>query len=144
MEGLELAGMVDDPSDFYGRVKVCLVPLLNGAGVSLKTMEPLSYGLPVLATTKGARGLGDRNPPNLHVADTARAFAETTLSLLEGWPNTAVKTSVIRSNGSPEDSINRFVQLCKKFGLGRESHLSEVPVEEARSAVGSIKVLRVE
>jgi hypothetical protein len=135
--------MVDDLSDFYGRVKVCLVPLLNGTGVSLKTMEPLSYGLPVVATTKGARGLGDRNPPNLHVADTAEGFAETTLSLLEDWPYTTGNTPVYRSNGSLGNDLYRFVQLCEEIGIKSARDVSEVMVEETHGA-DSIMALRAE
>jgi glycosyltransferase involved in cell wall biosynthesis len=117
MEGVSLVGVVDDLSKFYSRVKMCLVPLLNGTGVSLKTMEALSYGLPVVATPKGARGLGGQKPPNLHLADTAQAFAETTLSILENWPNASGNAPVNRSNGSLGDSLTRFVQLCNKFDL---------------------------
>lgn len=113
-EGVALGGMVDDLAEFYGRVKVCLVPLLNGTGVSLKTLEALSYGLPVVATTKGARGLGGLKPPNLYVADTAPDFAETALSLLEHWPRGGVNTPVNRPHGSPEDYLSRFIQICKE------------------------------
>ncbi|MGH9839808.1 MAG: glycosyltransferase family 4 protein [Blastocatellia bacterium] len=117
-EGLVVAGEVKDLSEFYGRIKVCVVPLLNGTGVSLKTLEALGYGLPVVATRMGARGLGGQDLPNLHVADTAEAFAETVLSLLEGGADAAVATAANRSNGSSSDCLKRFVQICMVLGVG--------------------------
>jgi glycosyltransferase involved in cell wall biosynthesis len=117
-EGLVLAGMVKDLSEFYGRVKVCIVPLLNGTGVSLKTLEGIRYGLPVVATTMGARGLGGQNLPNLHVADSPETFAETVLSLLNGYPVAASAAAVNRSNGSAsDDQWKRFLRICQEFGV---------------------------
>src|SRR5581483_6725961 len=75
-EGVEVAGPVEELSSFYDRVNVCIVPVLNGTGVSLKTLEALHRGLPVVATSAGARGLVREELPNLCVADTPAAMAE--------------------------------------------------------------------
>jgi len=116
-DGVIVTGEIKNQSEFYGRIKICLVPLRNGTGVSIKTMEALSYGLPVVATRIGARGLGGQELPNLHLADTAEGFAEKTLSLLDRWPNGAGDFSVYRSDGSGGDELKRFVQLCANLGV---------------------------
>jgi glycosyltransferase involved in cell wall biosynthesis len=117
-EGLVLAGMVDDLSEFYSRIKVCVVPLLKGTGVSLKTLEGIRYGLPVVATTMGARGLGEQNLPDLHVADAPETIAERVLSLLDGHPVAASMAAVNRSNGSAsDDQWKRFLRICQEFGV---------------------------
>ncbi len=43
--------------NLYNKAALAIVPLLSGAGMSVKTIEFLSAGLPVLATSIGARGL---------------------------------------------------------------------------------------
>ncbi len=118
-EGLTLAGRVDDLAEFYGRIKVCAVPLLNGTGVSLKTLEGLRYGLPVVATTRGARGLIKEELHDLYVADTPAAFAETVLSLLESYPAAARTAAANRSNGSSGDHWKRFAQICQEVGVNQ-------------------------
>jgi glycosyltransferase involved in cell wall biosynthesis len=116
-DGVEVAGEVRDLSTFYSRIKVCIVPLLNGTGVSLKTLEGLRHGLPVVATSKGARGLARQDLPNLYVMDAAEAMAETVLSLLEGRLR-AVSRPV--ANQSPNEYGKRFIQLCREVGVGAE------------------------
>jgi O-antigen biosynthesis protein len=42
---------------WYRRARVAVVPLLSGAGVKLKTVEALWYGVPAVLTPAGAQGL---------------------------------------------------------------------------------------
>jgi GT2 family glycosyltransferase len=43
--------------EWYRRARVAVVPLLAGAGVKLKTVEALWYGVPAVVTPAGAQGL---------------------------------------------------------------------------------------
>lgn len=56
---VQVLGRVDDLSDVYFRSKVVIVPLFRGAGISIKTLEALGAGKPVVSTPVGARGLRD-------------------------------------------------------------------------------------
>ncbi|HVC92684.1 MAG TPA: glycosyltransferase family 4 protein [Pirellulales bacterium] len=56
---VELLGSVDDLDAVYRRSKVVVVPLLSGTGISIKTLEALGRGKPVVATPVGLRGLSD-------------------------------------------------------------------------------------
>jgi len=56
-ESVHVLGRVDDLDALYRRSKVVIVPIFNGAGISIKTLEGLSRGKPVVATPVGARGL---------------------------------------------------------------------------------------
>jgi glycosyltransferase involved in cell wall biosynthesis len=48
----------DDELDaWYQKARVSVVPLLNGAGVKMKTVEALWHGLPAVITPVGAQGL---------------------------------------------------------------------------------------
>ena len=51
---------VDGPLiDVYRRAKLVIVPLFEGTGMSIKTIESLAMGCPVVASSVGARGLPD-------------------------------------------------------------------------------------
>ncbi len=56
---IQLLGRVDDLGGVYRRAKVVVVPLFQGAGISIKTLEALAHGKPVVSTPVGARGLPD-------------------------------------------------------------------------------------
>jgi glycosyltransferase involved in cell wall biosynthesis len=75
-------GRIDNLIDFYGNVKAVLVPLLSGTGVSVKTIEGISYGKPVVSTTAGIRGLEVRPGTDVVVEDDPQRYAESLLQLL--------------------------------------------------------------
>jgi GT2 family glycosyltransferase/glycosyltransferase involved in cell wall biosynthesis len=65
----------------YRQASVCVVPLRVGAGIKLKTLEAMSHGVPVVATSVGMQGLPEA--PFARVADRPEAFAGHVLDLLE-------------------------------------------------------------
>ena len=50
-------GVVDDLAATYRQAKVVVVPLFQGTGISIKTLEALGQGKPVVTTPCGRRGL---------------------------------------------------------------------------------------
>ena len=53
----ELLGSVDDLQDFYAGIDIALNPMLGGTGLKIKTLEGLSFGLPVLGTADAWVGI---------------------------------------------------------------------------------------
>jgi glycosyltransferase involved in cell wall biosynthesis len=51
-------GEVPDVVPYLQAADIALCPLLTGSGTSLKTLEYLSAGLPLVSTDVGIRGLG--------------------------------------------------------------------------------------
>lgn len=56
-----VTGFVEDPTEFFEKAEIGIVPLLEGGGVKLKTLEMLEAGLPVIATSIGAEGITSQN-----------------------------------------------------------------------------------
>lgn len=54
-----LLGQVDDLDGVYRQSKVVVVPLFEGAGISIKTLEGMGRGKPIVSTPCGTRGLTD-------------------------------------------------------------------------------------
>ncbi len=83
-EGLHVRseGVVGDLAGFYASLRVAVVPLRYGAGVKLKTVEALQYGVPVVATTIGAEGLGTLPAGVVAIHDEPGAFASAVLHRL--------------------------------------------------------------
>jgi hypothetical protein len=51
-------GFVQELHTFYDAIDVALNPMVGGTGLKIKTVEPLSYGRPVLTTRPGVEGVG--------------------------------------------------------------------------------------
>ncbi|MGY5885421.1 glycosyltransferase [Modestobacter lacusdianchii] len=75
-------GMLPELRSFYDHIRVAISPTLVGAGVKLKTVEAVQYGVPVVATSEGAAGLSDEWHEAVSVADDPRAFADAVIALV--------------------------------------------------------------
>jgi polysaccharide biosynthesis protein PslH len=71
-------GRVGDPGAIYANARLVLLPTTAGTGLSIKTVEALSSGLPIIATPQALRGMGDavRALNGVTVAESADAFAQ--------------------------------------------------------------------
>lgn len=56
-DNIIVTGFVEDPTAFFEKAEIGVVPLLKGAGIKLKTLEMLEAGLPVITTSIGAEGV---------------------------------------------------------------------------------------
>ncbi len=63
---VELLGFVDDLNAVYASGCAILTPMRIGSGTCLKTLEALAYGMPIISTAQGLRGIPpqDRLPSN--------------------------------------------------------------------------------
>lgn len=80
-DGIELIGMVPELEDLYRSVRVAIAPILVGAGVKIKTIEALQFGVPVVATVVGAEGLGLLDTVDIDVSDDPLEFASSVIAL---------------------------------------------------------------
>jgi glycosyltransferase involved in cell wall biosynthesis len=81
---VHLLGRVEDIAEFYERAAVVAIPTVGGTGASVKFIEALAMGVPLVMTSQAIRGLpaevGDILAP--FVADRPIAFAEKLNSAL--------------------------------------------------------------
>ncbi|WP_246716731.1 MULTISPECIES: glycosyltransferase [unclassified Methylocystis] len=70
-------GRVAEIQSAYADAALILLPTREGHGLSIKTVEALSSGLPIVATSKAFRGMGidPSQLRNVFIADDAREFA---------------------------------------------------------------------
>ena len=81
-ENLHFTGHVPDLADFYAQTRVVMAPIRFGAGVKVKTIQALQYGVPVVSTECGAEGIDTGGLHPIVVADDAAAFAAALIALL--------------------------------------------------------------
>ena len=80
-ESVEVTGYVESLSPYYRQASVVVVPVRLGAGVKVKTVAALLWGLPVVTTTTGAEGVAG---PEVFFAveDDAVRFADAVVRAL--------------------------------------------------------------
>ena len=80
---VELVGFVPDLRAIYEATRVVAVPMRFGAGIKVKCLEALQYGVPVVSTSVGAEGLGLHDSRAVVVTDDPQEFATSLLRLYE-------------------------------------------------------------
>ena len=71
------AGRVEHIGDIYAHAKLALLPTTSGTGLSIKSVEAMASGLPLIATPHAFRGmnLDPASLSNVTLVDAAEAFA---------------------------------------------------------------------
>ncbi len=69
--------------EFYLSSDIFIAPILTGAGINIKLLEAISYGIPIVSTKFALRGYF--NTDFFHATDHAKDFAENILKLSEDY-----------------------------------------------------------
>ncbi len=96
-------GNVTNLGTLHDSVRIAISPIRYGAGVKLKVVDGLRYGVPVVSTTVGADGLPPSVQSAVRISDDPRTFAEHVLDLLEhekSW--SAARASVLEARKAIE------------------------------------------
>jgi sugar transferase (PEP-CTERM/EpsH1 system associated) len=81
--GITVTGTVDDIRPYLWGSSAAVVPLRIGGGTRLKIFEAMAAGIPIVSTSVGAEGLPLSEGEHILIADSAQAFADRCLDLLE-------------------------------------------------------------
>ena len=58
---IDLIGPVKETVDFYNTVDAVVVPIVFGTGINVKMIEAMSFGMPVISTKCGIKGVDSQN-----------------------------------------------------------------------------------
>ncbi|MEB2320705.1 MAG: glycosyltransferase family 4 protein [Pseudomonadota bacterium] len=67
--------------ELYRSARVAVNPVFTGSGQSIKVLEAMGYGVPVVASTVGLRGIVGASEPGIARADDPEAFAHALIGL---------------------------------------------------------------
>ncbi|WP_371029244.1 glycosyltransferase [Pseudoclavibacter sp. JSM 162008] len=115
--GVKPVGFVQDLEDAYNEVSVAAVPLLSGAGVKFKTIEPMIRGVPVVSTPLGAEGIGSAE---LYTAVTSdpEQFAAALIRALTKDPGERDRAASTRDWALDEFGRDAFRRSIEEIYLG--------------------------
>lgn len=81
-DSVEFIGEVEDVAPFYKDSYIAVAPLLEGSGTRLKILEAMSFGNPVVSTSKGIEGIDFKKEVHALVADDEDSFSAQILYIL--------------------------------------------------------------
>lgn len=80
-ERVIVTGYVEDLQPYFESARVFVAPLRYGAGIKGKLVTALAHGVPSVATSIAAEGIGSDDSDHLRIADEPAAFAEEVMRL---------------------------------------------------------------
>lgn len=80
---VEVNDFVPDGKAFIGTGGIMIVPLFSGSGMRVKIVEGMAMGKAIISTSVGAEGIGGEPGRDYLIADTAEAFVDQVVRLLQ-------------------------------------------------------------
>ena len=82
-DNIVVTGFVPDIQPLFDNIRLSIAPLRFGAGVKGKINTSLSYGVPMVATSIAAEGMGLVHEQDILIADQPKDFADAIVRLYE-------------------------------------------------------------
>jgi glycosyltransferase involved in cell wall biosynthesis len=134
-----VTGYVPDITTLLRKIRIAVVPLRYGAGIKGKIGTALSCGLPCVATTLSAEGMGLEDGVNVVIADGPQAFADAVVRLYQDearWQSLAEQgLAFVNREYSLERGLDVLAQIFR--GLGLPAASAQDAVKRLRHAVPS-------
>jgi len=110
--GSAFQGRVDKLDSYYAATGLVLIPMIEGHGISIKTIEAMAFGKPIVSTSLGFRGFSeilDMSAVN-SPADTPQEFLSAMLRYARaGYPRSDARLIQLYENHfSPEAYRERY------------------------------------
>lgn len=118
-------GRLDHLDAAYATAGLVLLPTISGHGLSIKTVEALSCGAPLIATPEAFRGIGidPTSLANVTVAADAARFAAALSALAQKRPATAEERRVSDTRRLYE-KLFAFDAYCAALGAAAAAQLA--------------------
>lgn len=81
--GINMLDFAEDLDELYARTKISIVPIFQGTGMKIKTVDSMSRGIPVVSSSLGVDGFPDKNNNGCLISDDPKVFADYINTLLE-------------------------------------------------------------
>jgi glycosyltransferase involved in cell wall biosynthesis len=123
VDGVRVVGWVPQLEPYFERARICVLPLLSGAGTKRKLIQALMLGTPVVSTSIGTEGFEVVDGREVLIADDAEWFATRMEQLLTDrplWSQLAIngREQVVRTHG--RENAQRALLEAVEAARGRQ------------------------
>lgn len=113
IQNVSFVGRVDDLwDDLYSQCSIVINPCFSGTGLKIKTVEAMSYGLPVVTSPEGCSGIESAIGQGLFCCDMSSEAFHTTCTMLLRDAATRSQHSLL-ARQYIEDCVRRSIGTLK-------------------------------
>ncbi len=121
--GIDVVGFVKDLSPYYQAMRANVAPLRYGAGIKGKIVAAMMVGIPSIATSAAAEGMGLQDGEHVLISDTAGGLADAIVRLDRDddlWTRLSDTGMELAQRRFTVDShIPQVAQILEDLGLPR-------------------------
>ncbi len=110
-------GFVKNLSEVWLNTDIFIAPIRLGSGVNVKIIEAMSYGIPVVTTSKGAEGLKVLAGEHFVLSNTPKEFAKSIKSLIDNLDMRRSLSIKAREYVLEHHEINKVIEIFEKILL---------------------------
>ncbi len=128
LKNITFHGFIDDLQYAYREMDIAINPVRCGAGLKIKNVEALGYGIPLITTSHGASGMEEVASKAFLVADTPIEFLEAFDKMIK---NVAYRTQIgnagfeyANTHFSKEISYGSLLNVINNVQVGFNSEFS--------------------
>ncbi len=118
-DGILVKGFVNDLSNLWLDTDIFIAPVRMGSGVNVKVLEAMSYGVPVITTSKGSEGINVKDGKHLLISNSPSEILHSIKYLIG---NAGVRRNIglnarefIIRNHSTDKVIGQFEKVMKNL-----------------------------
>lgn len=111
--GFNLIDYAENLNELYYQTKLVINPLFEGTGMKIKTIEAMSYNVPIVSTLEGVNGFPDKNNNGLLVTNNPDEYAEFINQLLynnEFYNQMKLKEKEYFEKYLSKDKVTKLIQ----------------------------------
>ena len=108
--GIVYLGRVAILDPLYAAASIVLLPILEGAGSPVKTVEALQHGKALVATSQAFRGIDAGLLASIAIADDEATFADRVLTMLEDADTHGRCVEAVRALGATLADSRRYLE----------------------------------
>ena len=120
-QGVDILGFVPELVPHYTKALVNVAPIRFGAGIKGKVLAAMTVGLPTIATSAAAEGMGLKSGSDIIIADDPREIADAVIRLCtdeELWYQISNSASVTaQAEFSVDAQVPRWRRILKSLAL---------------------------
>ncbi|MEM1380224.1 MAG: glycosyltransferase family 4 protein [Pseudomonadota bacterium] len=126
---VDKVGRVQSLREFYANVDLAVNPTIAGTGLKIKSVEALSYGVPIISTRTGSDGLPIKTP--MHALPDIESVVEAIATVKSAEFKELTKLSNLAKVAhteyalSQEASIDQFLDFVRALTKGEPSRSAE-------------------
>ena len=111
-------GFVPDISEVFRETDIFIAPVRLGSGVNVKVLEAMSYGVPVITTSKGAEGIEALHGEHFLIVNTPEEFTDTIKYLLDNKETRKMLGMNAREYISKYHEADKVIELLENILYG--------------------------